>query len=64
VHRRPLPDLDLRIDELLVERMREILLPDVPHRQIVFASPKRLRLFFKSRLLEGSISAKWRLWAG
>jgi len=27
--------------------MRETLLLDVPHRQIVFTIPKRLRVFFK-----------------
>ena len=29
------------------EWMRETLLLDVPHRQVVFTIPKRLRIFFK-----------------
>jgi len=39
------------------EWMREILLLDVPHRQIVFTIPKMLRIFFKyNRRLLGSLS--------
>jgi len=36
--------------------MRETLLLDVPHRQIVFTIPKRLRVFFKfNRRLLGDL---------
>jgi hypothetical protein len=36
--------------------MREMLLLDVPHRQVVFTVPKRLRVFFKyKRRLLGSL---------
>jgi len=38
------------------EWMRETLLLDVPHRQIVFTIPKRLRVFFKfNRCLLGDL---------
>jgi hypothetical protein len=38
------------------EWMRETLLLDVPHRQVVFTIPKMLRLFFKyNRRLLGSL---------
>jgi len=43
------------------EWMRETLLLDVPHRQVVFNIPKMLRLFFKyNRRLLGSLCRRGR----